>query len=202
MKHREIIAILRGLKPENAVAVTDALLGAGISKIEVPLNSPDPFESIDRMVRHARGDAVIGAGTVLNMADVDRLSGMGAQMIVSPNCDPAVIRRSREKGMLSYPGVFTATECFSAIQSGAAGLKFFPAFKLGIEGLAALKAVLPADIPAYAVGGVGPADFAAWHAIGTTGFGLGSSLFKPDWSLDKIADTARACVEAFDEVCP
>ena len=201
MKHREIIAILRGLKPENAVAVTDVLLGVGMTKIEVPLNSPDPFKSIDRMVRHAGTDAVIGAGTVLNVADVDRLSDMGAQMIVSPNCDPAVIRRSRAKGMLSYPGVFTATECFSAIQSGATGLKFFPAFKLGVEGLAALKAVLPADMPTYAVGGVGPADFAAWRAIGTTGFGLGSTLFKPDRSLDKIAHTARVCVEAFDAVC-
>ena len=200
MKHREIIAILRGLKPENAVAVADVLLAAGITKIEVPLNSPDPFESIDRMVRHTGADALIGAGTVLSVEDVDRLSDIGAQMIISPNCDPAVIRHSRAKGLLSYPGVFTATECFSAIRSGASGLKFFPAFKLGVEGLAALKAVLPAGMPSYAVGGVGLQDFADWHAIGTTGFGLGSTLFKPNWLPGKIAETARGCVEAFDEI--
>ena len=200
MTQRNIIAILRGILPENACAITDALIEAGVTKIEVPLNSPDPFDSIERMVKHAGDRAVIGAGTVLTAVDVDRLASIGAQMIVSPNCDPEVIARTKAAGMLSYPGVLTPTECFAAIKAGADGLKFFPAFKLGADGLAAIKAVLPKGTETYAVGGVGPDDFADWHKVGATGFGLGSNLFKPDWTAEKIRAAAEACVERYDEV--
>ncbi|OUD08526.1 2-dehydro-3-deoxy-6-phosphogalactonate aldolase [Marivivens niveibacter] len=200
MNQREIIAILRGLRSENAIAVTDVLINAGITKIEVPLNSPDPFVTIEKMVNHAGDAAQIGAGTVLTIAEVDRLSDIGAAMVVSPNCDQDVIAHTAAKGMASYPGVFTATECFAAIQLGATGLKFFPAFKLGPDGLSALKAVLPADVATYAVGGVGPDDFANWYKAGVTGFGLGSNLFKPDWSIDQIETAAQSAVTAFDRV--
>ncbi|MEM1429807.1 MAG: 2-dehydro-3-deoxy-6-phosphogalactonate aldolase [Pseudomonadota bacterium] len=196
--HREIIAILRGITPDEAIAVTEALIGAGVTKIEVPLNSPDPFESIDRMVRAAGARAVIGAGTVLRPRDVDKLAEIGAAMVVSPDANPAVIAATKAAGMLSYPGVFTATECFSALHAGADGLKVFPAFKLGSDGLKALKAVLPADVPVFAVGGVGGADFAEWRAAGAAGFGIGSALYAPGTDADTVGARARALVSAWE----
>ncbi|UWR93146.1 2-dehydro-3-deoxy-6-phosphogalactonate aldolase [Phaeobacter inhibens] len=196
---RNIIAILRGLRPEEARAMTDALIAAGITKIEVPLNSPHPYDSIAAMLDQAKGRATVGAGTVLNTDAVAQLSAMGAQMVISPDCNPDVIRAAKAAGMLSYPGVFTASECFSALRAGADGLKFFPAFKLGLDGFSALKAVLPADAETYAVGGVGPADFADWHKAGITGFGIGSSLYKPGRSVEDVARLAAETVAAYDE---
>ncbi|UWR65330.1 2-dehydro-3-deoxy-6-phosphogalactonate aldolase [Phaeobacter inhibens] len=196
---RNIIAILRGLRPEEARAMTDALIAAGITKIEVPLNSPLPYDSIAAMLDQAKGRATVGAGTVLNTDAVAQLSAMGAQMVISPDCNPDVIRAAKAAGMLSYPGVFTASECFSALRAGADGLKFFPAFKLGLDGFSALKAVLPADAETYAVGGVGPADFADWHKAGITGFGMGSSLYKPGRSVEDVARLAAETVAAYDE---
>ncbi|UWR81009.1 2-dehydro-3-deoxy-6-phosphogalactonate aldolase [Phaeobacter inhibens] len=196
---RNIIAILRGLRPEEARAMTDALIAAGITKIEVPLNSPLPYDSIAAMLDQAKGRATVGAGTVLNTDAVAQLSAMGAQMVVSPDCNPDVIRATKAAGMLSYPGVFTASECFSALRAGADGLKFFPAFKLGLDGFSALKAVLPADAETYAVGGVGPADFADWQKAGITGFGMGSSLYKPGRTVEDVARLAAETVAAYDE---
>ncbi|GLO71375.1 2-dehydro-3-deoxy-6-phosphogalactonate aldolase [Phaeobacter inhibens] len=196
---RNIIAILRGLRPEEARAMTDALIAAGITKIEVPLNSPLPYDSIAAMLDQAKGRATVGAGTVLNTDAVAQLSAMGAQMVISPDCNSDVIRASKAAGMLSYPGVFTASECFSALRVGADGLKFFPAFKLGLDGFSALKAVLPADAETYAVGGVGPADFADWQKAGITGFGIGSSLYKPGRSVEDVARLAAETVAAYDE---
>ncbi|MBQ4805885.1 2-dehydro-3-deoxy-6-phosphogalactonate aldolase [Phaeobacter sp. HS012] len=196
---RNIIAILRGLRPEEARAMTDALIAAGITKIEVPLNSPHPYDSIAAMLDQAKGRATVGAGTVLNTDAVAQLSAMGAQMVISPDCNPDVIRAAKAAGMLSYPGVFTASECFSALRAGADGLKFFPAFKLGLDGFSALKAVLPADAETYAVGGVGPADFADWQKAGITGFGIGSSLYKPGRSVEDVARLAAETVAAYDE---
>ncbi|CAM3705870.1 2-dehydro-3-deoxy-6-phosphogalactonate aldolase [Phaeobacter inhibens] len=196
---RNIIAILRGLRPEEARAMTDALIAAGITKIEVPLNSPHPYDSIAAMLDQAKGRATVGAGTVLNTVAVAQLSAMGAQMVVSPDCNPDVIRAAKAAGMLSYPGVFTASECFSALRAGADGLKFFPAFKLGLDGFSALKAVLPADAETYAVGGVGPADFADWQKAGITGFGIGSSLYKPGRTVEDVARLAAETVAAYDE---
>ncbi|WP_299937069.1 2-dehydro-3-deoxy-6-phosphogalactonate aldolase [uncultured Pelagimonas sp.] len=196
---REIIAILRGLKPSEAIEITDVLIAAGITKIEVPLNSPDPFDSIAAMIKHAGDRAVIGAGTVLEVAQVDKLAVIGAQMVVSPDAFPDVIRATKAAGMLSYPGVLTPSEAFSALRNGADGLKFFPGFKLGTEGLKALKAVLPAGTKTYAVGGAGPDNFGDWIAAGATGFGIGSNIYKPGYSASQVADLAAEIVAAYDE---
>jgi 2-dehydro-3-deoxyphosphogalactonate aldolase len=195
---RDIIAILRGLTPDAALGVTEILLDAGIDKIEVPLNSPNPLESIEQMVI-AHGDhAIIGAGTVLSAADVTRLSDIGAQMVVSPDCNIDVIDATIAADMLSYPGCFTATECFTALHHGATGIKIFPASIMGPAGVAALRAVLPKSAKVYAVGGAGPDNFADWFAVGTTGFGIGTALFTPDLTLDQIKERAGKIVAAYD----
>ncbi|MFG6079765.1 2-dehydro-3-deoxy-6-phosphogalactonate aldolase [Paracoccus litorisediminis] len=191
-----IIAILRGLTPADALAVGQALIDAGIDRIEVPLNSPDPLESIRLMATAFAGQATIGAGTVLTVEDVARVADAGGRMIVSPNANPEVIRESRRRGLESYPGVFTATECFTAIDAGATGLKLFPADQGGIGVLKALRAVLPRDMPVYAVGGVGPSNFADWFAAGAQGFGIGTSLYKPGDSAESVGQRAREMVAA------
>ncbi|WP_305970170.1 MULTISPECIES: 2-dehydro-3-deoxy-6-phosphogalactonate aldolase [unclassified Mameliella] len=195
---RELIAILRGLTPDEAAPVTEALIEAGITKIEVPLNSPDPFESIRRMIAHAGDKALIGAGTVLDPVEVGQLAALGAGMVVSPDCNPRVIAAAKSAGLLSYPGVFTATEAFTALRNGADGLKFFPAFKLGLDGFSALKAVLPTEAATYAVGGVGPEDFIDWQKAGITGFGIGSSLYKPGRTAADVKTRAAELVAAYD----
>ena len=195
---REIIAILRGITPDEAVPVADALVDAGITRIEVPLNSPNPFDSIGKML-DAHGDtAMIGAGTVLDVRDVERLHEMGAHMVVSPDANAAVIVATKQAGMLSYPGVLTPTECFAALQAGADGLKLFPASHLGVSGLKAIGAVLPQGTRTYAVGGVGAADFADWLGAGITGFGIGSALYKPGLPVDEVATRAAEMVAAYD----
>lgn len=195
---REIIAILRGITPDEAVPVADALVAAGIDRIEVPLNSPDPFDSIKAML-DAHGDhAMIGAGTVLDVRDVERLHDLGAHMVVSPDANAAVIVATKQAGMLSFPGVMTPTECFAALQAGADGLKLFPASLLGVSGLKAIGAVLPPATRTYAVGGVGAADFADWRAAGITGFGIGSALYKPGLSVADVAARAADLVAAYD----
>ena len=195
---RPLIAILRGLETRHAAGTCEALISSGITRIEVPLNSPDPLRTIAEM-QVAFGDrAEIGAGTVLTLAQVDAVAETGASFVVSPNTDPAVIARTRELGLGSYPGAFTATECFAALHAGATAIKLFPAGQSGIGGLSALRAVLPADSLVYPVGGVGPSDFAAWRKAGASGFGLGSALFKPDWQPERIEAAAREAVAAWD----
>jgi 2-dehydro-3-deoxyphosphogalactonate aldolase len=195
---RPIIAILRGLDPARAVATSEALIAAGITRIEVPLNSPEPLRSIAALQGALGERAQIGAGTVLSPEEVRAVAGTGAGFIVSPNADPRVIARTKELGLASYPGVFTATECFAALAAGADALKIFPASVLGRAGLTAIRAVLPQGTGLYAVGGVGPRDFADWRAAGIDGFGLGSALFKPDWTPERVVDAARAAVAAWD----
>lgn len=191
-----IIAILRGLTPADAIPVAAALIEAGIDRIEVPLNSPDPLESIRLMATSFAGQATIGAGTVLSADQVGRVADAGGRLIVSPNMNPEVIGEARKRGLESYPGVFTATECFAAIAAGATGLKLFPADAGGPGLLKALRAVLPRETPVYAVGGVGPENFDAWFAAGAQGFGIGSALYQPGDSAETVAVRARTIVGA------
>lgn len=197
---RKMIGILRGVQPEEAVEIGRAVVDAGISRVEVPLNSPEPFESIRRMVEALGDRAEIGAGTVLEISDVGWLLEVGGRFVVSPNCDAEVIRATRALGMGSYPGVFTASECFAAIRAGASALKIFPAEVAGPTGLKALKAVMPEGLDLYAVGGAEPDNFAAWRAAGAAGFGLGSFLYKPGRSAAEVAEAAMAAAAAYDAV--
>lgn len=195
---RNLIAILRGITPAEVLDHAAALLDAGIEAIEVPLNSPEPWDSIARLLDRHGAQARIGAGTVLTVAQVQRLAGMGARLVVSPDCNPAVIAATRAAGMESWPGVMTPTECLSAIAAGATGLKLFPASIIGPGGLEAIRAVLPPALPVYAVGGAGPDDFAAWRAAGAAGFGLGSALYRPGQTPQQTAAAAATVVAAWD----
>ncbi len=199
---RNLIAILRGIAPDEAVAAAEALIDAGITVIEVPLNSPEPFASI-RAIADAAGDrAVIGAGTVLNPADVAEVAEAGGRIVVSPDCNPAVIRTTRAAGLESWPGVMTPTEAFAAIAAGATGLKLFPGSLIGPEGLKAMRAVIPSEVPVYAVGGAAPENFAAWRTAGADGFGIGTALYVPGRPVPDIAVRARDIVAAYDEAAP
>jgi 2-dehydro-3-deoxyphosphogalactonate aldolase len=199
---RNIIAILRGITPAECSDVCDILISSGIDKIEVQLNSPDPFVSISKMVKFYGRDATIGAGTVLQVYQVQRLSDMGAAMVVSPDCNTDVIAATKDFGMASYPGCFTATECFSAIRAGADGLKLFPSFLLGTKGLSALRAVLPDQMPVFAVGGVDASNFSNWRKAGALGFGIGTALYAPGCKLSAIKKSADEIVQSYDELAP
>ncbi len=196
---RPLIAILRGIEPAMAPKTAAALIEAGITRIEVPLNSPQPLESIEDIVAAHGKDALIGAGTVLKADEVKNVYKVGGKLVVSPNCDKRVIEAATNLGMQSFPGVLTPTECFQALNAGADGLKIFPAFLLGTEGLRALRAVLPAGTQVYMVGGIGPDTFADWIAASADGFGLGAWLYTPGMALDDIAARARDAVAAWDE---
>lgn len=198
MSDRELIAILRGVQPSEAVDVAKVLVEAGFTKIEVPLNSPDPVRSIGLIVDAFGDKALIGAGTVLTTEQVESIAATGAKLIVSPNANPAVIARTRELSMQSYPGVLTPTECFSALEAGANGLKLFPADVLGASGVKAIRAVLPAETQLFAVGGVGADNLKAWRSAGILGFGIGSSLYKPGVSLEDLSQRAQELVTAYD----
>ena len=197
---RPIIAILRGVQPAEAVAISGVILAAGIDKIEVPLNSPSPLESISA-IAEAYGDrALIGAGTVLTAVQVQQVKAAGGQLVVSPNCDPAVIAATIAAGMQSWPGIFTTSEAFTALQAGATGLKLFPSDVAGPKGLKAMRAILPVGTQVYAVGGAGPENFAEWVAASADGFGLGSAIYKPGDTPERVATKAQAIVAAFDAI--
>jgi 2-dehydro-3-deoxyphosphogalactonate aldolase len=193
-----LVAILRGLQPERATDVARVLFDAGFRALEVPLNRPGAIAAIAAIVPLAPADAWIGAGTVLETAQVDAVGDTGAALIVSPHFDPDVVRRARERGMRTVPGVFTASEAFAAWRAGADALKIFPAEAMTHAGLTGLTTVLPKGLPLWPVGGIVPDNITAWRRAGATGFGLGGGLFKPDMSLADIAARARSYVDAWD----
>ena len=195
---RPLIAILRGITPLEAESVSDVLIEAGIKIIEVPLNSPRPYETIERMAKFHGKNGIFGAGTVLNEDEVSMVADAGGNIIVSPNSNPLIINKTKELNLLSFPGVFTATECFQALDAGADGLKFFPASLLKPKSFKALSAVLPADIISIAVGGIDEINFSSWLEVKITGFGLGSNLYQPGMLLDDIQAKAEKIVKAYD----
>ena len=195
---RPLVAILRGVKPEETEAIVGVLIDSGMTAIEIPLNSPQPFRSIEIAVKRAPANVLVGAGTVLTLDDVARLHDVGGRLMVSPNVDPEVIASARARGMVTMPGVFSPTEALLAAKAGASSLKFFPASVLGAAGITAIRAVLPADTMIAAVGGVSDANFADYIKAGITAFGLGSSLYKPGMTSAQVAERARATIEAYD----
>ncbi|WP_339758374.1 2-dehydro-3-deoxy-6-phosphogalactonate aldolase [uncultured Hoeflea sp.] len=195
---RSLVAILRGIKPEETAGIIDSLIEAGFTAIEIPLNSPDPFRSIEIAAKRAPKNVLIGAGTVLSVEDVDRLDSVGGRLMVSPNVEREVIAQAASHGMVTMPGVFTPTEALAACAAGASALKFFPASVLGPAGINAIRAVLPKDVPVGAVGGVANEDFAAYAKIGVRIFGLGSSLYKAGMTADEVAHHGSAAIAAFD----
>jgi len=192
----KLVAILRGVAPRNVVAIGNILYEAGIRKIEVPLNSPDPFDSITALAKHALPGLTVGAGTVLNIDQVRRTHEAGGSLMVSPNSHGPVIEYAVQLGMEVMPGFATATEAFAAIAAGAKKIKLFPAVTYGTKHLQALRAVLPPDVEVYPVGGISAQDIPAWLAAGAAGFGFGSELFKPDYSLEDIDKRAKTMVGA------
>lgn len=185
-----LIAILRGLRPAEAPAIGDALYRAGIRRVEIPLNSPEPFESLRLLVEHLPADAQIGAGTVVTTADVDRVHDAGGQLVVAPNTDPAVITRALELGMQPNPGVATATEVFTALHAGATALKIFPAPTVGIAGMKAWSATVPAGTQFLPVGGIDVDTLPAWLAAGASGAGIGTTLYTPGRGADEVGADA------------
>jgi 2-dehydro-3-deoxyphosphogalactonate aldolase len=197
---RSLVAILRGVKPDEAEAVVGALIETGFELIEVPLNSPDPFVSIEKVAARFGRDALIGAGTVLTAADCARVADVGGRLMVSPNVEPDVLATAAARGMVTMPGVFTPTEAFLALRCGASALKFFPASVLGPSGIAAQLAVLPKGVVVGAVGGVSDKNLADYVKAGVRAFGLGSSLYRPGMTAAEVRETARASVRAYDDV--
>lgn len=195
---RHLIAILRGITTREAVAVCEGLADTGITMIEVPLNSPDALTSIAMAAHALEGRATIGAGTVLSKKQVDAVAEAGGKFVVSPDTNKQVIERTIEHGMGSYPGVFSPSEAFRAIRAGATALKFFPAEVLGPKGIRAMKAVLPPELPLYAVGGANPDNFGEFFAAGCAGFGLGTYIYKPGMPLEETVARGRTAVEAYD----
>ena len=191
-----LVAILRGVRPDEVEAIGEALVAAGFRLIEVPLNSPQPFDSIARLARRLDGRALVGAGTVTDVAEVAQLARIGAALVVSPHTDPEVIGATRAAGMISLPGILSPSEAFAALKAGAHGLKLFPMEMIGASGVKAMRAVLPRGVRLIAVGGVGVAEMPALRAAGCDGFGLGSALYKPGASVTEVAATAGRFVAA------
>jgi len=192
-----LIAILRGIRPEEALPIGQALFDSGFRLIEIPLNSPDPLVSIRRLAAAFNAGAAVGAGTVLEVGQVADVAAAGGRLIVSPNAKPEVIRRTKAAGLLSFPGVATPTEGFAALDAGADGLKLFPAEQLGPAVIKAWRAVFPAAVPFVPVGGITPDTMGSFVAAGASGFGLGSAIYKPGWTAERVRGAAEAFVAAW-----
>jgi 2-dehydro-3-deoxyphosphogalactonate aldolase len=190
-----VIAILRGVTPADVLAVGRALLAGGVRIIEVPLNSPQPLDSIALLARELGDQSLVGAGTVLTPAEVDQVADAGGRLVLSPNFDAEVVRRSKRRGLWSMPGVATPSEGFQALAAGADALKLFPAEMLGPPVMKAWRAVFPAATPMFAVGGIGEHNLAAFKAAGAAGAGTGSSLYAPGTAPEEVTRRARALVE-------
>lgn len=191
-----IIAILRGITPDEVIPVGRALMECGINVIEIPLNSPAPFESIRRLSGDVGDKAIIGAGTVLRVSDVAHVKAAGGQLIVSPNTDPMVIAATVKAEMISVPGYFTPTEAFAAIHAGAHAVKLFPAEAASPAVVKAQRAVLPPGFPLFIVGGVQPEDTTKWLSAGASGFGLGGALYRPGYTAEQVRAAALQFVAA------
>lgn len=192
-----LVAILRGIRPEEALPVGEALLGAGFRMIEVPLNSPEPFESIALLARELGGQALVGAGTVTSPGDAGRVVEAGGRLVVMPHGDVEVVREAKRLGAFCMPGVATPTEAFAALAAGADGLKLFPAELIAPPVVKAMAAVLPAGTRLLPVGGIEPAGMAPYRTAGAAGFGLGSALYRPGMTAEEVAVRARRFVEAW-----
>jgi 2-dehydro-3-deoxyphosphogalactonate aldolase len=187
-----LIAILRGLRPDEAIPIGEALLAAGFRALEVPLNSPEPLTSIERLAKAFGGRALVGAGTVLQLGAIEAVAAAGGRLIVMPHGDPAIIRTAKAKGLICVPGVATPTEAFAALDAGADALKLFPAEALPPKVVKAWRAVLPKDLWLLPVGGITPEAMAAYRAAGADGFGLGSALYRAGMSAAEVARSAQA----------
>ena len=195
---RRIIGILRGIGPEEAEAICAVLIEAGLTTLEIPLNSPQPLRTIEQLAKRFGDVATIGAGTVLTAQQVRDVASAGGTIIVSPNFNAEVVAATKAARLRSWPGVLTPSECFAALAAGADGLKIFPCSVVGPAGIKAMRAVLPADTALYAVGGAGPSNFAEWRAAGITGFGIGTALYQPGQSADAVSQAAAGIVAAYD----
>lgn len=195
---RPLVAILRGVRPEETAGIVDVLIESGMTAIEIPLNSPEPFRSIEIAVRKAPAGILVGAGTVLTAEAVNQLHDVGGRLLVTPNVDVEIIALARAHGMVTMPGVFTPTEALLAAKAGASSLKFFPASVLGAAGITAIRAVLPAGLMIAAVGGVSDKNFSDYVKAGVVAFGLGSSLYKPGMTAEEVAVRAKATIDAYD----
>lgn len=192
-----LVAILRGVRPDEVESIGEALVDAGFTLVEVPLNSPDPFASIAALARRIGDRAMVGAGTVLTVDDVARVGDAGGRMVISPNTNVDVIAATARAGMASLPGYFTPSEAFAALAAGASALKLFPAEAASPAVLKAQRAVLPKHVPVLVVGGVSPDTMGPWRAAGADGFGLGSALYKAGATAAQVGEAARAFVAAW-----
>jgi len=200
MVNLPLVAILRGVTADRAAEVAHTLHRCGIRMIEVTFNSPDPLASIAAITQLQLTDCLVGAGTVTNAVDVQRTYDTGGKLIVTPNCDTTVISKALSLGMTVLPGIATATEAFTAIQAGAKHLKLFPATTYGCQHLKALKSVIPPQIKVFPVGGIGADDIAEWLRFGADGFGFGSELFRPEYSVADIESRARQIINCYNSV--
>ncbi|MBA4491693.1 2-dehydro-3-deoxy-6-phosphogalactonate aldolase [Paracoccus sp. S1E-3] len=195
---RGLVAILRGITPSEAEAVAELLVEEGFEALEIPLNSPEPLRSIERVAARVGKQALVGGGTMLTTGDVDQVAAAGGRLMVSPNMRPTVISHAAQAGMVTMPGVLSPTEAFGALEAGASGLKFFPASLLGPGGLAAIMTVLPKGTVVGAVGGVGPDNMAEYMRAGITTFGMGTSVYRPGDGIAEVREKARALIAAYD----